>query len=102
MSIAICQALPEGYKLTVELADGVNTETVWSELITLSRQALLEPGEVLEKVVGKLDIKLRASEIRLAYQLDRNTLNGYECTLLALSNMKNERVGFLRRQFNLN
>ncbi len=82
-----CRVLPEGYKLTVELADGVNTETVWSELITLSPQALLEPGEVLEKVVGKLDIKLRASEIRLAYQLDRNTLNGYECTLLALSNM---------------
>ena len=84
-----CRRLKQGYLLTAELIDGVNADTVWSESITLSERAIFNPEEVLERIIGQLDVKLRASETRQAYRLSHQVLTGYECTLLALSNMSN-------------
>lgn len=73
--------------LSVELVDGNNQRTVWSERFELSREAFSYPDDIVARVVGRLDVRMRASEISQAHRLERDSLSPYQLTLLALSNM---------------
>ncbi|MFT5506762.1 MAG: DNA-binding SARP family transcriptional activator [Gammaproteobacteria bacterium] len=75
------------YQLTVELIDGFSNSTVWTISIDLDETEIKNTLWVNEKIVGQLDVRLRSNEIRYAHALNRQAASGYECTLLALSNM---------------
>ncbi len=77
----------ETYTLSVELVDCVNNRTFWSERFILPSEALIYPEDIVDRVVGQLDVKIRASEISQAHRRDRESLSAYQCTLLALSNI---------------
>lgn len=77
----------EVHTLSVELVDCVNNRTFWSERFELPSEALIYPEDIVDRVVGQLDAKIRASEISQAHRLDRESLSAYQCTLLALSNI---------------
>lgn len=76
-----------GYALSVELVDGFNRQTVWSERFTLPSESLSYPDDMVARVVGRLDVRMRASEISQAHRLKGKSLTAYQCALLALSNM---------------
>ncbi|MGI9307934.1 MAG: BTAD domain-containing putative transcriptional regulator [Gammaproteobacteria bacterium] len=75
------------HTLSVGLVDCVNNRTFWSERFVLPPEALIYPEDIVDRVVGQLDVKIRASEISQAHRLDRESLSAYQCTLLALSNI---------------
>ena len=75
------------HTLSVELVDCVNNRTFWSERFVLPPEALIYPEDIVDRVVGQLDVKIRASEISQAHRLDWESLSAYQCTLLALSNI---------------
>lgn len=78
---------PQGYALTVELVDGENSNTVWSEKFSIEQDEFPYPKETVAQITSRLDVTLRVNEISQAHRLDRDQLSAYECTLLALSNM---------------
>lgn len=79
--------ITDTHTLSVELVDCVNNRTFWSERFVLPPEALIYPEDIVDRVVGQLDVKIRASEISQAHRLDWESLSAYQCTLLALSNI---------------
>ena len=77
----------DDYALTVDLVDGENSNTVWSEKFSISDNEFPYPKETIAQVTSRLDVQLRVSEISQAHRLNPEDLSAYECTLLALSNM---------------
>jgi len=75
------------YGLTIDLTDGSNADTVWSERFTVESSELPYPTSVIAKITSRLDVRLRVNEIGRIHQLDSNELTAYECSLMALSNM---------------
>ena len=81
------RTIRENHTLSVELVDCVNNRTFWSERFVLPGEALIYPEDIVDRVVGQLDVKIRANEISQAHLLNRESLSAYQCTLLALSNI---------------
>ncbi len=79
--------IDDKHKLFIELVDGINNRAVWSDRLEFSNKTLFYPDEIVSRVVGQLDVRIRASEIAQAHQMERKNLTSYQCSLLALSNM---------------
>ena len=77
------------YSLRVELNDCENTDTVWSESFDIAKDEFPIPEKTIAKITCRLDVQIRTNEINQARQHSLEDLSGYECTLLALSNMYN-------------
>ncbi len=75
------------YALTIDLTDGKTSDTVWSERFVIDSTELPYPNDVVAQITGRIDVHLRITEIGRINRLDREKLNAYELSLLALSNM---------------
>jgi len=77
----------ESYGLTIDLTDGSNADTVWSERFVIESADLPYPNAVIAQITSRLDVRLRVNEIGRIHQLDSEHFTAYDCSLMALSNM---------------
>jgi DNA-binding SARP family transcriptional activator len=75
------------HQLKVKLDDDINGRLVWSETFNLTSENLVYPDDIVAQVVGQLETKIRANEIREAYQSAPDELSDYQRSLRALSSI---------------